>query len=150
MGVGGGGRPDQRLSYKGSTKVLKYFLLTTEQFMPWIEDGATGAPRCFDKAAVYFDASQLEIEHIYPQNPEVPDESLEPHKHSLGNLTFWGPTDNKAASNLAYDKKREFYANSNVRLNREVAQQPLWTTTEIEARETTLLDRAKKVFSFRP
>ena len=82
------------LEYKatGGNKPLKYFLMTTEYYYQWYQDDSTGIPLCKDKSRIY-DFAGTSIEHIYPQNADTKfkDETLEPLKNTLGNLSILDP-----------------------------------------------------------
>jgi len=130
---------------KAGNTLAKYFLTTVEQFNSWYLSGATGHPTCKDKIAVY-DLGQIEIEHIYPRNAASPDPALEPLKQRLGNLSFWGPNDNTKAANQTVAAKKALYANSQVKLNQELAGLPQFHSTELESREAELLKRGLAIF----
>jgi hypothetical protein len=128
-----------------SSKVLRYFMITVEQHRTWYAGGAAGTPAV--EKSIIFDSDELEIEHIYPQKPPTPDADMELYKHRIGNLSFWAPKDNKAASNQAFDAKRPSYASSGVGLNRVLAEAPKWDLAAVKERETWLVELAKKIFT---
>jgi uncharacterized protein with ParB-like and HNH nuclease domain len=129
-------------------KVLKYFLVTVEYYLKWYRAGASGNPKCRDKATV-FDFSNTTIEHIYPLNPEPAafDASLQPLANDLGNLTFLGPDDNDTLANKDFAAKKPVFAGSSVLMNRETAGKANWDVSELEGRKQELRDIALKVFS---
>jgi hypothetical protein len=129
-------------------KVLKYFLVTVEYYLKWYEAGASGSPKCRDKATV-FDFTNTTIEHIYPVNPEstVIDLTLQPLTNDLGNLTFLGPDDNDTLANKGFTSKKPEFARSSILMNREIAKKTRWNPSEIESRKGELKDIALKVFT---
>ena len=130
---------------KAGNTVAKYFLTTLAQFHSWYASGANGNPTCKDKTSVY-DLSQIEIEHIYPRNAGSIDPSMEPLKQHLGNLSFWGPTDNSKAANQTFAAKKKLYAASMVTLNQELVQLTKFEVQELQARETNLITRGLAIF----
>jgi len=143
------------LEYKesggGSNKPLKYFLLTAEYYYQWFKLGAVGVPNCFDKTRVY-DFASTSIEHIYPQNAtsgsSVFDSSLEPFKHSLGNLTILDPGLNGMGDNDAFLTKKPIYQRSSVFLTKdEIAEKAAWTLNEITSYKSLLIDIGMKIFT---
>jgi hypothetical protein len=143
------------LEYKesggGSNKPLKYFLLTAEYYYPWFKKGAVGVPKCLDKSRVY-DFASTSIEHIYPQNAtsgsSVFDSSLEPLKHSLGNLTILDTALNVMGNNDAFLTKKPFYQSSSVFLTKdEIGGKAAWTLNEITSYKSLLIDIGMKIFT---
>lgn len=119
-----------------SNKPLKYFLLSYEYFYRWHLDGATGTPQCIDKERVY-DFTDSTIEHVYPHNGvgTIVDQTLEPLKNSLGNLTILGNQDNRAGDNDDFAEKRPIFEQSSLMINREdIAKKIVWDKNTIETR----------------
>jgi len=142
---------DYKESGGGSNKPLKYFLLTAEYYYEWFKRGARGVPKCFDKTRVY-DFASTSIEHIYPQNAttgsSVFDPSLEPLKHSLGNLTILDPALNGMADNDDFLTKKAFYQRSSVFLTKdEIGGKAAWTLNEITSHKSLLIDIGMKIFT---
>jgi len=136
----------ERLTYgSGDNRLIKYCLTTLEQYGTWYERNAAGPPVCEDKSTI-FDLTSLQIEHIYPQNPQTIIQELETQKQRLGNLSVWHPTDNRAASNSDFETKRPFYQNSNIRLNRRLATTETWNKQALEARQAKLVEMALAIF----
>lgn len=133
---------------RSGNRIIKYFLTTLEHYLPWYEKGANGQPKCLDQSLVY-DLGQVQIEHIYPQNAQTKDPELEELKHKLGNLSFWGPSDNAAAGNANFATKMQSYEQSKVTLNRELENYPKWDKDALAQRENTLVARASKIFAIR-
>lgn len=133
---------------------LKYFLTALEEFFPSARARTT--PAVTDKMTT-FNLDSVTIEHIYPRNPQAgqADAALDPLKNDLGNLTFWGPTDNQAAGNEPFSVKKAapYYPDSSVRMTAELAGQPPWkqttgwTLTDLEARRDELKAMALCVFT---
>ena len=95
------------------------------------------------------DLAGLTIEHVMPQTltPEwqasLGDDVAEVHGallHVLGNLTLTGY--NAELSNRPFAEKRAALAQSNIQMNKAIAQETDWTGAEIEARAERLADRA--------
>ncbi|HEU5384074.1 MAG TPA: DUF262 domain-containing HNH endonuclease family protein [Ktedonobacteraceae bacterium] len=120
----------QKLVYSSSMRPgLRYFLTTVEYYLPWYNRGANGQPS--PETTRMFDVNQVSIEHIYPQKPATSDPLLEPLKHDIGNLTFWGPSDNSSATNAPFATKKALYGSSMVRLNQALATLPTWDTNAL-------------------
>jgi uncharacterized protein with ParB-like and HNH nuclease domain len=100
--------------------------------------------------------SQCHIEHIMPQKPnsawrEMLSNKGEKHKHwvnRIGNLTFLEKKLNIKNSNEDFIKvKQSNLAASIYRLATEVAAYDVWTTDEISKRQTSLAQKAVKIWS---
>lgn len=128
-----------------TNKPLKYLLITLESYLRWYRDGAKGAPKCLDKMVV-FDPSATTVEHVYPEKASPADASLDPLLDTLGNLTLLGSTDNDAAGNKPFAKKKAIFEKSLVGLNQEIAKNAAWTSAVVEARQADLEQVALKVF----
>lgn len=139
-------KEQMQYKHRGSNNVLKYFLTALEQYSKWYQQGAEGQPSCLDKSLI-LDVSNLQIEHVYPQNAADQIDQLEELKDTLGNLSFWGPADNVAASNSAFAFKKPIYGASNVSLNRELSRFEVWNQDSLETRALELIKRALKIFT---
>jgi len=139
----------ENLNYKlgGGNKPIKYFLMTLEHYKRWFDDGASGEPTCRDKTRIY-DFSSTTIEHVYPRNADVTllDSTLEPHKNSLMNLTFMGPSDNVTGGNDNFITKKPIFESSSISLNKDIGNNTQWTQTELQLRNSKLKDMACKIF----
>src|SRR5574340_425930 len=136
-----------KLNYSSSSaqkRVVRHFLTTIEDHYDWLATGGSGHPR--PKMMRIFDLNQVTIEHIYPQNPANPDPTLEPYKHDIGNLSFWAPEDNRAASNDPFAMKQAKYSLSGVKLTKDLANLHGWTIHNLEQRRNDLISHALKVF----
>ncbi|ASU34247.1 DUF262 domain-containing protein [Mucilaginibacter xinganensis] len=132
-----------------SNKPLKYFLLTMEYYFRWYKDGANGEPTCMDKERVY-DFGDSTIEHIYPNNAQgaVIDQTLEPLKNTIGNLTILGNADNRTGDNDDFETKRPIFKDSSLMMNREdVANTANWDNAAIELRTADLKKMALRIFT---
>jgi hypothetical protein len=99
------------------------------------------------------------IEHIFPQNPtgsawrakmrsaDGSTQPLEPHVGRIGNLLLLPIQLNQEAQNRPFDMKKETYAKHNLRMVQEVCKERDWTLSEIEARETRIVDWARTRWS---
>ena len=131
----------------GGNAYIRYFLITIEDYIKWYESGAQGVPKCKDKTRV-LDVNKTTIEHVYSQNIKgaSKDDALEGVKNTLGNLTVLSPEDNDALANNAPDKKFEALAKSNLKINRDIANNNDWTQQIVEKRTEKLAKLAIKVF----
>lgn len=128
-------------------KYIRYFLMTINEYLKWYEEGANGTPAAKKKSYV-MDFSNFTLEHIYPQQADENNRSqeLEEVKHSLGNLTFLDPNENISAANKPFEKKRTMFADSNLHINRRIAENKLWTREVVTKRTEQLAKVAVKVF----
>jgi hypothetical protein len=139
------GNLGDRLRYDtGSRANIRELLTVLEEYGAWTRAGATGKPKP-DTTSVT-DLNQVTLEHVYPQNPSPADPLVHPHRHRLGNLSFWSPADNGAADNDDFATKKPLYAASGVRLNQDLANHAAWDLPAIEQRERELIDEACMVF----
>ena len=134
-------------SPRGDNKHIKYLFITLEEYSKWHDQGAKGAPKCMNKSRV-FDFSNTTLEHVYPQSPEEDKKNLELEdvKHTLGNLTILGPTDNRELSNKSFDEKRSIFTQSDLKLNRDIAENDDWNADIVDQRTNTIVEMALKIF----
>lgn len=130
---------------------IREFLTTIEDHWQWLKTTAALQANAKPKPSMskVIDVSNATLEHIYPQKAKPADKDLllEPIKHALGNLTFFGQSDNVAASNKSFaNKVQTHYASSSVSMTAELATQAAWADTDVAARESALLDAAVRVF----
>lgn len=104
------------------------------------------------------DTSKLSIEHIMPQNENLPPawremlgsdwkEVQSNWLHRLGNLTLTAY--NSTYSDRPFEEKKTIsggFDDSAVRLNKFVRSQSVWTEAEMSARGEILADRAMKIW----
>lgn len=126
-------------------QLIKHFLTTIDDYEDWFKAGATGRRRVTAKTSVY-DLDQVNIEHVYPQNPKRPDAGLEELKHALGNLTPLDDRDGGQAGNQGYSAKKPIYAKSRFSITKDLAAVSQWDEAAVGDRFTYYADRAKKVF----
>lgn len=127
-------------------KKIRYFLTTLEDYTSWYTSpSASLPPRA--QMNVITNIDSVEIEHIYPQNAIQNIEALESLKHSIGNLTYWSPSDNKSASNLEFQNKKTHYSSSNVSLTRRLAELDEWNESSVTSTQQLYIDMAKSIFT---
>lgn len=104
------------------------------------------------------DTSNYSIEHIMPQNENLPEawrEMLGPEwkqiqqiwLHRLGNLTLTGY--NPTYSDRPFAEKKTIkggFQQSSVRLNQDIRDKPKWTPKEMDTRGRRLADRALEIW----
>lgn len=136
-------------TYKNNSstvKKMRYFLTTIEDYYPWYKDQKKSEIP-YPSMDILINIDNVDIEHIYPQNPKRTNDSIEPLKHKIGNLTFWSSDDNKSASNETFDVKKQYYKNSNIALTRDLCKYTTWGEQEINERENLYVEIAKHVFN---
>jgi hypothetical protein len=138
---------EERLQFNrsGAKSLIKHFLATLEDFEDWYQEGARGKPKPRDRAKV-FSLKAVNIEHIYPQNPSRQDRSLNPLKHTLGNLTALDETEGVKAGNKPFSKKKPTYAASRFKITQPLAEVEDWNPTEVAERVDFYVKRALKMF----
>lgn len=124
---------------------IKYFLSTLEDYYKWYQYGHSGFPN--PNTMTVFDLNTITIEHIYPQNPTIPDLSLSDKVHNIGNLSFWAGDENQKAGNKDFINKKPLYEKSNVQLNRELFSLSVWDIDEFTKRQNRIIDMALKIFT---
>ncbi len=130
---------------KESGQLLKHFLTTLEDYEDWFASGASGKPKPANKSNV-FNLDDVNIEHIYPQNPNAANPLLEPLKHSLGNLTALDEGEGKLAGNQDFSHKKAIYEKSQFKISRPLADVGDWDPAAVAARVEFYCDRARKMF----
>lgn len=143
----------EKLRYSNSSQRvnIREFLTTMEDHRAWLAKPASKQPGAMPKPSTtkVIDVDEATIEHIYPQNAAkaATDAALEPKKHWVGNLTFFGPKDNSTAGNKPFATKRvSSYPTSEIGMTADLAALGHWTVSDFEAREQDLLDQAVRVF----
>ena len=136
-----------RYSPRSGNGHIRYLFITLEDYAKWYEDGAKGVPKCKDKTRV-FDFSNTTLEHVYPRSAKSTekDEDLEKLKHTLGNLTIFGPNDNDTAANKSFADKGPVLQASNLKLNRDIGVHADWTADRVKQRTQSVVDMALKIF----
>lgn len=142
----------EKLQYSNSTQQkanIREFLTTLEDHDQWLKSQPVATARPKPSMNKVCDLSEATIEHVYPQNakPADKDAALEPLKHLLGNLSFFGPGDNVAAANNPFSVKRvNNYPNSSITMTKDLAQLAAWDVAAIKTREAALVAAALRVF----
>jgi hypothetical protein len=126
-------------------QLIKHFLTTVDDYEDWFQQGAIGKRKVNTKASVY-DLDQVNIEHIYPQNPKQPSAQLDEIKHALGNLTPLDDRDGVLAGNESFTKKLTTYRKSRFSITKPLADLQKWDEVAVAARFTFYAERAKKIF----
>ena len=94
---------------------------------------------------------KLTVEHIMPQtlneawHNDLGDRAEEihgRHLHRLGNLTLCGGKWGSALSNHGFERKKELYKESAVRMTRKLAELPKWDEDAIRGRAEKLAQKA--------
>jgi hypothetical protein len=109
-----------------------------------------GVPDEDVRRQIFHSTAEQSIEHIFPRNvnaqgwvnkiPQNPSE----HVDRIGNLLLLPVSLNKEAGDEPFDKKKEVYGKSNVRMAREeVCKENDWGLEQIEQREQRIMDFAK-------
>ena len=134
-------------SNRGGNKDIRYMLITIEDYYQWYDDGAVGIPMCSDQTRV-FDFGYTTLEHVYPSNAKEDeiDSNLEVVKNTIGNLTILAPPNNASLGNSNFDTKRSHFRNSNLLMNRKIAENQSWTKRTVQDRSKELIELALKVF----
>lgn len=132
----------------GGNKPIKYFLITSENYLRWYQDGSIGTPTCND-GSFFFNFNDTTIEHIYPRNAPTLGivNDMEPLKNTLGNLTIMGPSDNGKGSNDDFQTKKPLFVASSVLMNREIGAKAKWEKEEINSNLNHLKNIAKAIFT---
>lgn len=126
-------------------KKIRYFLTTLEDYNTWYTRNKSSLPPTTQMNTIT-NIDSVDIEHIYPQNADEIIESLEPLKHTIGNLTYWSPNDNKCASNLAFQNKKTLYSSSNVSLTRRLTDFDNWNESSVQSTQEHYIEMAKLIF----
>jgi Protein of unknown function DUF262/Protein of unknown function (DUF1524) len=127
-------------------QLIKHFLTTIEDYEAWFDAGAKGKRKVTSKASVY-DLGQVNIEHVYPQNPKKASAKLEEVKHGLGNLTALDERDGILAGNEEFTAKRDTYNRSKFVITQPLASLQRWTEAEVASRFEFYAARAMKIFT---
>jgi hypothetical protein len=143
----------EKLQYSNSSQRvnIKEFLTTLEDHRTWwLKTGskqANAAPK--PSMMKVIDIEGATLEHIYPQSAVDADRDpeLEPLKHTLGNMTFFGADDNVAAGNKPFAAKRTAnYKPSEIAMTSDLATKDAWTNNDVKSRQEELIDQAVRIF----
>ena len=100
----------------------------------------------FEKGLVIFDNKKVHIEHIMPQTPiDLSEWSVDEEEHAnylwkIGNLTLLLGTKNSSIGNSRFDIKKQSYAQSDVRMTRELKDYEKWDPSMIDQRTEMLIN----------
>jgi hypothetical protein len=143
----------EKLRYSNSSQRvnIREFLTILEDHRAWLAKPGSKQAGAMPKPSTtkVIDIEEATIEHIYPQSAASADRNsaLEPTKHWLGNLTFFGPKDNSDTGNKSFSVKRTTsYPPSEIAMTADLAKLNAWTNVEFEDREKNLLSQAVLVF----
>ena len=91
------------------------------------------------KETIISDSESVHIEHILPQSPgEWYVYNHEEYVNKLGNLTLLGSEFNRKISNGLFDRKKEMYRNSEIKITRDLIDYSEWGVEEIKHRQDHL------------
>ncbi len=100
---------------------------------------------------VVLDNNKVHIEHIMPQEGTLwTDVSKEEHDSNLwrlGNLALLDATLNREQQNKPFTDKKNFFAQSAIRPNEDIAIQSCWGKKEIESRQAQLAKYALEIWT---
>ena len=97
------------------------------------------------------DSNRVHVEHILPKkiNDEwinFNDEDHETYLWRLGNLTLLGQEYNNRAKNKGFDKKKEIYKKSEIKMTRDLVSIDDWTILTIVKRQEDFAEIALKIW----
>lgn len=97
------------------------------------------------------DPNRVHVEHILPKkiNDEwinFNDDEHETYLWRLGNLTLLGQEYNNRAKNKGFDKKKEIYKKSEIKMTRDLVSIDDWTTLSIVKRQEDFAEIALKIW----
>lgn len=107
--------------------------------------------------SVNWKSKDIHLEHIMPQNPkgswlELKNSDLELYDfclNRLGNLTLLKDKLNQSASNKDFEvKKSEYYAESRLKITRDIIEFDIWDYNAIDKRQENLWELAKDIWTF--
>lgn len=128
-------------------EAIKVLFALLEHYGDWVRKGGIGIPVCEDKFNV-IDVKKLSLEHIYPQNANKSELNveLEESKDCLGNLTGLSLGKNSSLGREPFIEKKKEFKKSNLRTNRTIAENKVWTIKEVKKRQTDIIEEAVKIF----
>lgn len=102
----------------------------------------------------------ISIEHILPQTAtdeywktRFTEEEVANNVHKLGNLVLLSGRKNSQAQNYSFDRKKEIYQKKNevtsFDLTKNVCDTSEWTLSEIENRQTELIEFSKRIWEIK-
>lgn len=102
-----------------------------------------------DETKIIDNNNVIHIEHIMPQTIgewKISKEDHETYKNRIGNLTLLGSEFNKKASNGVFEKKKEIYMKSKIKISNNLQYYEKWGIQEINSRQKELGKIALKVW----
>jgi hypothetical protein len=141
----------RRLRYgtASTNRVIKHVLTTVEDYWKSLNESATTAfPQIRPEKDSAYDLSQVQIEHVYPQEPQADEriDVLDAVVHDLGNLTFLSAADNIEASNKPFRLKRIEYSRAASRMTLAIGQESDWSPESVAARKNELIEYVKRIY----
>ncbi len=98
---------------------------------------------------------EVQVEHVLPQNPSDEWKPLFPNDKEarqfaerLGNLTLLDGKRNKSIANRGFDVKRSRYAESQIKITRDLCAKTVWDADAIEERQNQFAELALKIWAF--
>ena len=142
----------RRLRYgtASTNRVIKHVLTTIEDHWKSLhEDESAAFPNLKPEKDSAYDLSQVQIEHVYPQEPQAKErmKELDLVVHELGNLTFLSADDNIEASNKPFHVKRIEFLQATSRMTRAIGREENWTTDRVASRKTALINFASRIYA---
>ena len=97
------------------------------------------------------DSNRVHVEHILPKKINEDwinfnDEDHETYLWRLGNLTLLGQEYNNRAKNKGFDKKKEIYKKSEIKMTRDLVSIDDWTTFTIVKRQEDFAEIALRIW----
>lgn len=141
-----------RLRYGSSptNRVVKHALTTVDDYWKGLHDHPTTRhPELKPGVETAYDLSQVQIEHVYPQEPQVGhrEAALDAVVHQVGNLTFLSSADNIGVSNKPFIEKRTGYRTASSRMTRALADEMTWSSTMVSNRGDQLVGYLKRIYA---
>lgn len=142
----------RRLRYgtASNNRVIKHVLTTIEDYWKSLSEDPTATfPALRPEKESAYDLSQVQIEHVYPQEPQAGEGSdvLDSVVHDLGNLTFLSADDNIEASNKPFRLKRVDYNQATSRMTRAIGEGTDWTADSVATRKSQLIEYAERIYA---
>ena len=131
------------------TETIKYLLARYENKLR----AAAGEPLPVDLKKIL--SSEYQTEHILPQRPleDLGEEKMAAHQeivHRLGNLTIASKEWNLSMGNRPFEKKKTYYRESALRVQRELTKYERWNESAIQERGDEIIDFALKCWRIDP
>ena len=128
-------------------KLSRYYLRAIES-----QYKGNGTPECI----VDSDPNIVDLEHILPKKPKEGEwtnftqEDVQEYKNRLGNLTVMSKKKNSDFKSDPFDKKKEVYKNSEIKITKEIEEKyPEWNKESINKRQKFLAEIAVKTWNLK-